>query len=155
MPGRDRDEADGGAGPPPRRRSSSPARTPSFSKSRKGMITSWNPGAARLFGYDAEDIIGRPYRCSYRKAARRGAAGHGERALGLGVVNYETQRQRKDGNLVDVSVTVSPIKDGEGTVIGCSSITRDITERKRIQEERPTVLKMSSSQPSLMSSARR
>jgi signal transduction histidine kinase len=54
---------------------------------------------------------------------------------GTGVVNYETQRQRKDGKLVDVTVTVSPIKDGDGTVIGCSSITRDITERKRIQEE--------------------
>ena len=50
-------------------------------------------------------------------------------------LNYETQRQRKDGTLVDVAVTASPIKDGDGTIVGCSSITRDITERKRIQAE--------------------
>jgi PAS domain S-box-containing protein len=106
------------------------------SKSRDGVVTSWNPGAARLFGYEAEAIVGRPVHVLVpegRKAEEREIL---ENVLaGNGVLNYETQRQRKDGKLVDVSVTVSPIKDGEGTIVGCSSITRDVTERKRIQEE--------------------
>jgi PAS domain S-box-containing protein len=107
-----------------------------LSKSRKTVITSWNPGAARLFGYDTEDVIGRPVSVLIPESRRGEEQDIFESVFsGTGVVNYETQRRRKDGTLVDVSVTVSPIKDGQGTIIGCSSITRDVTERKRIQEE--------------------
>lgn len=107
-----------------------------FSKSRKGMVTSWNPGAVHLFGYQAEDIIGRPVSVLVPQTRQREEQEIMENVLaGIGVINYETQGQRKDGTLVDVSVTVSPIKDGDGSVVGCSAITRDITERKRIQEE--------------------
>lgn len=106
------------------------------SKSREGTITSWNPGAVRLFGYEPHEIIGRPMTVlvppdlMYEEEAFVMSV-----FAGKGVLNYETQRQRKDGSLVDVSVTVSPIKGGDGTIIGCSSITRNITERKRIQSE--------------------
>jgi PAS domain S-box-containing protein len=107
-----------------------------FSNSRRGMVTSWNPGAARLFGYEAEDIIGRPISVLVPESRQGEEQVVMENVLaGFGVLNYETQRKRKNGMPVDVTVTVSPIKDGEGTIIGCSSITRDITERKRIQEE--------------------
>jgi PAS domain S-box-containing protein len=107
-----------------------------ISKSRDGMVTSWNPGATRLFGYEAEAIIGRPVYVLVPESRKAEEQEILENVLaGNGVLNYETQRQRKDGTLVDVSVTASPVKDGEGTVVGCSSITRDVTERKRFQEE--------------------
>jgi two-component system, OmpR family, sensor histidine kinase VicK len=107
-----------------------------FSKSREGTITSWNPGAMRLFGYEAHEIIGRPMMVIVPPDHRSEEEEIVTSVLaGKGVLNYETQRQRKDHSIVDVAVTVSPIRDGNGMIIGCSSITRDITERKRIQEE--------------------
>jgi PAS domain S-box-containing protein len=107
-----------------------------ISKSREGMISSWNPGAERLFGYESHEIIGRPMLVLVPPEGRHDEQLIMERVLaGEEVLSYESQRQRKDGTLVDVSVTVSPIKDGRGAISGSSSITRDVTERKRIQEE--------------------
>jgi PAS domain S-box-containing protein len=102
------------------------------SKDLDGVIVSWNRGAERLFGYAAEEIVGKPVTVlmapeqldeepKILEHIRRG-----ER-----VEHYETIRRRKDGSLIDISLTVSPVKDGEGRVVGASKIARDITERKR------------------------
>ena len=107
-----------------------------ISKGLDGIITSWNRGAERLFGYTAEEVIGKPVTIlipedrideepDILERIRRGAR----------VDHYETVRLRKDGSLIDISLTVSPLKDFDGRVIGASKIARDISERKRAQEQ--------------------
>jgi PAS domain S-box-containing protein len=111
------------------------------SKTLDGIITSWNPAAERLFGWRAAEAIGKhitliipeerwPEEDDVLARIRRG-----ER-----VDHFETVRITKDGRLVDVSITVSPVKDGAGRVIGASKIARDISERRRIEEERAALL---------------
>jgi PAS domain S-box-containing protein len=101
-------------------------------KSLEGIITSWNKGAERLFGYSAAEAIGQPIsicvppdhdeeEAEIRRCIQRG--GH--------LSSYETVRKRKDGALVDVSLTISPLRDATGRILGVSSINRDITQRKR------------------------
>jgi len=97
-----------------------------------GMITSWNAGAERLYGYTAREVIGRrPIGITVPedeqpKILKR--VGRGER-----VEHYETVGVREDGRRINVSVTVSPIRDAEGKIIGASSIARDITHRKEAE----------------------
>jgi PAS domain S-box-containing protein len=105
------------------------------SKTIDGIITSWNPAAHKLFGYTADEVIGRsvailaaPDRAN-EMAAILERIRRGER-----VQRYETVRRRRDGSLVDVSVTVSPIRGPKGQVMGASKIARDITERKRAEQ---------------------
>jgi PAS domain S-box-containing protein len=105
------------------------------SKRLDGAITSWNPAAERLFGYTAEEVIGRlisilaaPDRAN-EMLANLERIRRGER-----VDRYETVRCRKDGSLVDVSLTVSPIRDATGRIVGASKIARDITARKQAEE---------------------
>jgi PAS domain S-box-containing protein len=104
------------------------------SKSLDGIVTSWNPAAETLFGYTAAEMIGR--HISILAAPGREdempAILHRIRR-GEKVERYETVRRRKDGSLVDISLTVSPIRDEAGRVIGASKIARDITERKRAE----------------------
>lgn len=104
------------------------------SKTLDGVITSWNRGAERLFGYGAEEIIGQPiftlippqlYEQEREILARLRA---GER-----IEHFDTQRLRKDGTLVDISLTISPIRDSSGAIVGASKIARDITLRKRME----------------------
>jgi PAS domain S-box-containing protein len=102
------------------------------SKDLNGVITTWNQGAERIFGYAAEEAIGRsitmlmpPDRVS-EEPGILARIRRGER-----VEHYETVRRRKDGTLLDVSLTVSPIIDEHGTIIGASKIARDVTEQKR------------------------
>ena len=105
------------------------------SKTLDGIVTSWNPAAETLFGYTAAEMIGRPI--SILKAP-----GHENEMpaileqirRGEKVDRYETVRRRKDGSLVDISLTVSPIRDESGQIIGASKIARDITEYKRVHE---------------------
>ena len=107
-----------------------------FSKDRDCRITSWNRGAERLYGYTASEIVGQPV--SVLVPADRAGEEQGilDRALrGEDVGRYVTQRLAKDGTVIDVSITVSPIYGTSGDVIGASSIHRDITERKRAEEE--------------------
>ncbi len=106
-----------------------------LSKGLDGKINSWNVGAERLFGYRSEEIVGKPI--SVLLPADRiheeeqivGQFLRGER-----VEHMETVRVSKDGRPIDVSVSVSPLRDAEGRVIGASKIIRDITERKRAEQ---------------------
>jgi PAS domain S-box-containing protein len=102
------------------------------SKDLNGMVTSWNRGAERMFGYTAEEMIGAPITILTPPERRDEAPGILERIRrGERIDPYETIRRRKDGVLIDISLVVSPVKDAAGKVIGASKIARDITERKR------------------------
>jgi two-component system, chemotaxis family, CheB/CheR fusion protein len=106
-----------------------------ISKDLNGIITSWNAGAERLFGYKPEEIIGKSI-LTLIPLDRHSEEPHiiGRIRRGERIDHYETVRQKKDGTLFDISVTVSPLRDKTGKVIGGSKIARDITER--IQHER-------------------
>ena len=107
-----------------------------ISKNLDGTITSWNSGAARLFGYVAEEIIGKPITVLIPRDHLTEEASIIERVRrGERIEHYETVRQRKDGGLIEISLTVSPIKTPEGKVVGASKIARDITERKRSEAQ--------------------
>jgi PAS domain S-box-containing protein len=100
------------------------------------LINSWNPGAEKLFGYLSWEVLNQS---SYilvppeRTGEARGIVD--QISEGNTVVNFETVRWHKDGRLLDISVTVSPIRDGQKKIIGTSYIARDITERKRLEKE--------------------
>jgi PAS domain S-box-containing protein len=105
-----------------------------ISKDLNGVIQTWNPAAMHLFGYTAEEAVGQPVTMlipvdrqdeepSILDRLRRGERIH----------HYETVRRRKDGSLVDISLTVSPVRDSSGRIVGASKIARDITERKEAQ----------------------
>ncbi len=106
-----------------------------ITKNLDGIITSWNKSAERLFGYTAEEAVGKPVAIIFpperldEERAIIDRLGRGEPTS-----HYDTVRQRKDGSLIDVSVTVSPIKNAQGMIIGASKIARDITERKRNEQ---------------------
>ena len=105
------------------------------SKTLEGTITSWNPAAERLFGYTAEEVIGRPISILAPPDRENEMPANLERIRrGEKVDRYETVRRRKDGSLVDISLTVSPIRDGTGRIVGASIIARDITARKQAEE---------------------
>ncbi|MFZ2069918.1 MAG: PAS domain S-box protein [Xanthobacteraceae bacterium] len=112
------------------------------SKNLDGVITTWNPAAERMFGYKAEEIIGKsvtvliPADQHDEEPAILNRVKRGER-----IDHYETIRRRKDGSLFDISLTVSPIKDDDGAILGASKIVRDITDRKRNQEKQTLLLK--------------
>ncbi len=104
-------------------------------KTLDGIILSWNPGAERLYGYAADEIIGQSVSSLYppdrmdefREVTEQLKRGHP-------IDQYDTVRVRKDGKRIDVSLSVSLVRDGMGRVIGASTIARDITERKRSEE---------------------
>jgi PAS domain S-box-containing protein len=104
-------------------------------KTLEGIITSWNNGAERMFGYTAAEAVGQQI-CLIIPPERHGEEGQILERLRRGerIEHFETVRRRKDGTHIDVSLTVSLIKDSEGNIIGASKIARDITERKRAEE---------------------
>ena len=110
------------------------------SKNLDGIITSWNKGAERVFGYAAEEAIGQPITIvipqdrhdEEREILTR--IRRGER-----IDHFETVRQRKHGSLIVVSLTVSPVRNAEGKIVGASKIARDVTEQKRAQEQITTL----------------
>jgi PAS domain S-box-containing protein len=104
-------------------------------KDLNGVINSWNRGAERLFGYTAEDVIGKSITILI-PADRQDEEPFILDRIRRGelVDHYETVRRRKDGMLVDIALTTSPIKDSAGRIVGASKIARDITDRKRAQE---------------------
>jgi len=110
------------------------------SKNLDGVITSWNKGAEHVFGYSAEEVIGQPITIvipSDRQNEEREILTRIRR--GERIDHYETIRQRKDGSLISVSLTVSPVKNAEGRIVGASKIARDITGQKRNQEQIATL----------------
>ena len=107
------------------------------SKNTDGIIQTWNRGAQRLFGYEAEEVIGSPINILIPPDRQDEEPEILNRIRqGDHVPSYETVRMRKDGSLLDVSLTVSPLKDTRGKVIGASKIARDITEKRRNEERR-------------------
>ena len=105
-------------------------------KDLDGIIMSWNKGAERIFGYTAEEAKGRPVTIlipADRLAEEDVILGQIRR--GEPLEHYETLRQRKDGSLVEISLTVSPIRDEDGKIVGASKIARDTSERRRAEEE--------------------
>jgi PAS domain S-box-containing protein len=106
------------------------------SKDLNGTIQSWNAAAERMFGFTAAEAIGKSIRMII-PADRQNEEDFvlGQIRSGKAVRHYETIRQRKDGSQLPISLTVSPIYDDEGQVIGASKIARDITERDRLQQE--------------------
>src|SRR5690242_808560 len=114
---------------------------PIVSQTTDGIITSWNHGAERIFGYSAEEAIGQhitliipperhPEEDYVLAQLRRGEK----------IDHFETVRQTKDGRRLDISLTVSPIRDANGKVIGASKVARDISDRKRMDSERQRLI---------------
>jgi PAS domain S-box-containing protein len=112
-----------------------------ISKTLDGTITSWNPAAQRIFGWTSAEAVGRHITLIIPEERRTeehdvlARIRRGER-----VEHFETVRITKDRRLVDVSITVSPVKDGAGRIVGASKIARDITDRRRDERERATLL---------------
>jgi PAS domain S-box-containing protein len=106
-------------------------------KTLEGVITSWNKAAERIFGYTAAEAVGQSiYLIIPNDRHKEEEQILARLAQGERIEHYETVRQRKDGSLINISLTVSPILDREGHIIGASKIARDITERRRIEEQR-------------------
>jgi PAS domain S-box-containing protein len=106
-----------------------------ISKTFAGIVTTWNSAAERMFGYTASEIIGKPITVLFPPDRIAEEDQILARIVeGEHVKHFETVRVRKDGRRVDVSATISPIKDADGKVTGVSKIIRDITERKRAEE---------------------
>ena len=97
-----------------------------------GLINYWNPGAERIFGYKAEEVMGKtinllaPYKTDEHQEILD------KYNKGIKIEHFETKRAKKDGSIIDVSLTVSPIYDDSGKAIGFSSIGRDVTQRGAI-----------------------
>jgi PAS domain S-box-containing protein len=106
-----------------------------ITKNLDGIITSWNKAAERVFGYTAQEAVGKPITILIptdrhdEEPTILARIRRGER-----IEHYETVRRRKDGSLIDISLTVSPVKNAQGKIVGASKIARDITDRKRANE---------------------
>ncbi|MEH2527612.1 PAS domain S-box-containing protein [Bradyrhizobium sp. AZCC 2176] len=107
-----------------------------ISKDLDGIIRTWNSGAERLFGYSAGEAIGKPVTILFPPGREDeepeilARIRRGER-----IDHYETVRRRKDGSLFEISLTVSPVRDGEGRIVGASKIARDISDRKEAERK--------------------
>ncbi len=106
-----------------------------LSKTLDGTISAWNRGAEKIFGYPAAEIVGKPVLVLLPPGRIDEEAGLLARIRrGESVEHFETVRVRKDGTNIDVSVTISPIRDANGAIVGASTVARDITQRKRAEE---------------------
>jgi PAS domain S-box-containing protein len=110
-------------------------------KDLEGIVTSWNAGAERIFGYTAEEMIGQPV----EKIIPKSHADEEPQILkricrGERIAHYESERVCKDGRIIDVSLTISPIRDHLGRIIGASKIARDVTEKKGAEIKRREIL---------------
>ncbi|NLS07182.1 PAS domain S-box protein [Rhizobium sp. P32RR-XVIII] len=113
-----------------------------ISKSLTGTITTWNKAAERLFGYNVGEAVGQPVTMLIPEDRLDEEPGILARIrAGERIQHFETIRRRKDGTLIDVSLTVSPIRDRKGRIIGASKIARDISERRRAAEHQDLLLR--------------
>lgn len=113
-----------------------------MTKDLNGIIATWNKGAERVFGYTAEEIVGKPVLVLIPEDQ------HGEEPVilsrirnGERIDHYETIRRRKDGTLIDIALTVSPVRTADGKIIGASKVARDISDLKRIQRQRELLMR--------------
>jgi PAS domain S-box-containing protein len=114
-----------------------------ISKDTHGIVTSWNDGAQRLFGYEAEEILGKsiatlipPERQDEETEILKNVH------QGNPIRHFETVRVRKNGTFIDVSLTISPVKDAEGVIIGASKIARDISDRRRTERQQKALYEL-------------
>jgi PAS domain S-box-containing protein len=113
------------------------------SKDLNGIVTSWNVAAERMFGYTSDEMVGRSIRTIIpddRQGEEENVLAHIRR--GERVEHFETIRRRKDGSLLPVSLTVSPVRDRNGIVVGASKIARDISLLKEVEAERSRLLRL-------------
>ncbi|HXS67878.1 MAG TPA: PAS domain S-box protein, partial [Candidatus Polarisedimenticolia bacterium] len=116
-----------------------------ISKDLNGIIMSWNAGAERIFGYTPEEIVGKSVLTLIPPERQQEEPGILARLRsGLRIDHYETVRRRKDGSDVDVSLTVSPVRDETGKIVGASKIARDITERKHAELQQQALYEVTS-----------
>ncbi|CAN5418215.1 hypothetical protein BH11BAC2_BH11BAC2_18070 [soil metagenome] len=107
-----------------------------ISKNLKGIITSWNHGAELVFGYKNEEVVGKhisiliPLHLQHEEVEIINKI-----RMGQYVDHYETERVRKDGKIINVTLTVSPLKNSAGKIVGASKISRDVTEKKKVEKE--------------------
>ncbi|WP_166434115.1 PAS domain S-box protein [Roseovarius spongiae] len=112
-----------------------------ITKDLDSIIQSWNRGAESLFGYTAEEAIGQPITLIFPQGRQDEEAGIIEKIRrGQRIAHFETMRRRKDGGLVPISVTISPMHDGSGRVVGASKIARDISLKREIEEQQHMLL---------------
>lgn len=113
-----------------------------ISKNLNGIITSWNPSATRLFGYTEAEAIGKHVTILFPDGREIEEDEFMDKIQkGIPVDHFKTVRQRKDGSLINISLTISPIRNAKGKIIGASKIARDITHSIQAQEERDQLLK--------------
>ena len=112
-------------------------------KDLNGVISTWNKGAERIFGYKAAEAIGKPVAMlipagrDSEETEILARIRKGER-----IDHYETVRQRKDGTLIDISLSISPLRDGSGRIVGASKIARDVTFRKRLERQQQILFEL-------------
>jgi len=106
-----------------------------YSATPEGVLTSWNHGAEALYGYTAEEAMGKPIEITVPPERMHETRSHFEKLRrGVSIESYQTERRRKDGSLVSVLLSVSPLRDRKGTVIGASAIARDVTAKIRAEQ---------------------
>src|SRR3954447_9468742 len=114
-------------------------------KDLTGVVTNWNKAAERIFGYTAEEIIGKPITTIIPIELQGDEPGILARIqAGERIEHFETVRVTKDGRRLDVSLTVSPIKDGNGKIVGAAKIARDITQQRKLEEALRTTERLAS-----------
>jgi PAS domain S-box-containing protein len=108
-----------------------------------GIISSWNRGAQKIYGYAADEIIGKPISKIVPSSCGNEWKVFLEKVkAGTSIEHYETQRKRKDGTIIDVALTISPIRNISGEIIGASTIARDITKHKQLEKQIQQLQKM-------------
>src|SRR5690606_8291027 len=113
-----------------------------ISKDLNGIIATWNNGAQALFGYTAEEAIGQPMTLIIPPDRLQEEPAILDRIRsGELVDHFETVRRRKDGSLVDISLTISPVRDLGGRIVGASKIARDISERRLAEQQQQLILR--------------
>jgi two-component system sensor kinase FixL len=122
------------------------------SETLDGIVTSWNPAAERIFGYTVAEMIGRPI-AVLAVPGREDEMSHIDAQIHAGeVVHYETERRRKDGTIIAISLTVSPVRDESGAIVGASRMSRDISAQRRAEKElRDTGAELAASEAHLRS----